>query len=292
MEVVHRISFNPKRHTDANRRLQDVGVVLQHVGSEAGPMLVWFEIDEADLKWAEVKEIVTAFNLPLLTDKRFSEAEIRSSEWVVARSDYIWGYPMPDLDMGYKSVSFDPSSECPVCGTGRNQTASLYLKGEPPWRGRAFMGINWILGICARPDVIDCMREQGLSGFEAVPILKHKSGEPLHTVAQLRFPKVLPHGLIDDNVEMETPSCGHVKYLGAPRGLYRFSADAFSGCPDFAQTAEWFGSGHLAIKRTLASSGFVDLYMNNSWKGLRLEPIKLVPSESSSGASMREAGEK
>ena len=265
MEIVHRISFNPNRDRDPSSYFQRMGITLEKVGDQTGPALAWFEISETDSKWPEVERIATAFNLPFLTDKRFTEVEIRSSEWVEVSTDYIWGYPMPDQDMGYKSVSFDPASACPVCGAGRRQTAPLRLKGEPPLRGRAFMGINWILDICARPDVIDCMRERRLSGFEAVPILKHKSDEPLRTVAQLRFTHELAYGLIDANLRKETASCGHVKYIGPSKELYRFSADALEGCPDFVQTAQWFGSGHLAVKLILASSAFANMYIDNSW---------------------------
>ena len=72
------------------------------------------------------------------------------------------------------------------------------------------MGINWTLDICGRTEVIEHMREHGRSGFEAAPILKYGSGDPLHTVAQLRFPHEISHGLIDTNLMRETPRCGHV----------------------------------------------------------------------------------
>ncbi len=289
MEIVHRISFNSKRNANAVRQLTDLGIPLEH-----GPIITGCDVSETNPSWCKIKKIVTDSNLPFITDKRFTEAEIRSSKWVFVRPDYIWGYPMPDQDMGYKSLSFDRASECPVCGAGRRQTAQLRLKGEPSWRGRAFLGINWILDICARPDVVDSMRKQGLSGFEAAPILEHKSAGPLQTVLQLRFAEETACGLLDDNLERESPSCGHVKYIGASREIYRFRADALTGCPDFVQTAQWFGSGHLAVKLVLASSAFANLYMNNAWKGLRLEPVELVvPSETSPpGPGAQEAGEK
>lgn len=275
MEVVHRVSFNPRRKMDPSSQLREAGIALKQVGESAGPTLAVFEIRESDPMWPDVEAIIASSSIPFTTETRFTEQEIRSSKWVFVRPEFIWGYPMPNMDMGYKQASFDPASECPICGAGMNQTAPLRLKGEPPLRGRAFVGIHWIYAVCARPDVVDCMRE-GLTGFEESTILKHKDGSPLTTVSQLRFPHTLERGLIDTNLQRENPDCGHTKYLGASRDIYRFSAHSLDDCPDFVQTAQWFGSEHLAVRLLLASSAFANIYMDNAWKGLHLEPIELI----------------
>ena len=68
-----------------------------------------------------------------------------------------------------------------------------------------------------------------------------------------------------------------MKYIGLSRGMYKFYRNSLSGMPDFIKTSQWFGSGHSALRVILASSAFVDLYIKNKWKGLRLEPVELVP---------------
>lgn len=276
MDVVHRMSLSPERDRAALAELEELGVVLIPVGGTPDRVLLMqFDIAESNPQWQKVEAIAKAAGLPSVTEKRFTEAEIRAAAWLHVRPNYMWGYPMPDGDPGFKRVSFDAASECPVCGTGLRQVAPLRLKREPVWRSRTFLGIYWLLSICARSDVAEAMRKRGLSGFEATPILEHRSGNPLSTVVQLRFPHELSEGLMDENLVRETPACGHRKYLGATRELYRVSRAAMEGCLDFVQTPPWFGSGHLAVPLVLASSAFGALYLDQSWKGLALEPVEL-----------------
>lgn len=276
MKVIHRVAVHPRANKKACTELAGIGIDLHNISIRGVVQGGWFEIGEVDPKWADAKKIIARYDLPAMTEKRFTEEEVRSAEWVQVRADYMWGYPMPADEMGYRSVSFDPARECPECGSGQTQVAPLRLAGEPSWRGRAFLGIYWIQGLHARPDVVECMREQGLSGFDVGPILNHKTGQPLRTVVQLRFPHEIGHGLIDSNLERDNPRCGHVKYIGASQEMYRFRADSLDGCPDFAQAAQWFGAMHLAVKVVLASQVFANLYLDRSWKGLRLEPVELV----------------
>jgi hypothetical protein len=63
-----------------------------------------------------------------------------------------------------------------------------------------------------------------------------------------------------------TPYCGRVKYH-VPSSL-AINPGEISELPDVLQTAEWFGSGALAYRLTLASDRFVALVRERGWKGI------------------------
>jgi len=235
-----------------------------------------FDIAESDPLWPKVEKIIASSGIFPTTETIFSKEEIKSSEWVVIRPEFINGYPMPDLDYGYKNISFDPKKECSICGVGMKQTAPIHLKEEPKLDGYDFMGINWTYNIFARPEVIETMLNEGISSFEVMPAIQHDTMEQLNTVKQLTFTQELLGQVIDDNLKKELPKCGHTKYLGLSRGMYKFPRGAFDSVSGFVKTSDWFGSGHLALKLILASTDFVDLCVKNKWKGLRLEPIELI----------------
>ncbi len=200
---------------------------------------------------------------------------------------------MPDLDGSYKEISFNPEKECPKCGIGKEQIAPIHLKREPKLHRNDFMGIFWTYDIFARNEIFDVLSKNNITGFEAYPVIHHKKNVPLTTVKQLKITGELASGIVDDNltradveritadntIAHENYPCGHIKYLGLGRGMYKFSRRIFKDVPDLVKTSEWFGSGHSAFQLVLASAKFVQLYMQNNWKGLSLYPIQLISSQ-------------
>ena len=276
MEIKHRICISPKRDSKAWKKFQKLGIKMEEGGDGKIVRLNYFDINESDLLWPKVEKIITSAEILATTETIFTKEEIQSAKWVRVSPDFIHGYPMPDLDGSWMNVSFNEGQDCPKCGMGIKQMAPIHLKSEPRLGKNDFMGINWTFNIFAKPEVIKVMSKNNINGFETMPALHYKTKAPLNTVMQLRFTQELSKGLIDDNLTKEFPECGHIKYLGLSRGMYKFPKDSFDGVPDFVKTSEWFGSGHLALRLTLASSAFVDLYTKNKWKGLRLEPIELI----------------
>jgi len=276
MEIKHRICISPKSDSKAWNKFQKLGIKMEEGGDGKIVRLNYFDINESDLLWPKVAKIITSTGILPTTETVFSKEEIKSSEWVVIRPEFIYGYPMPDLDFGYKNISFDPKKECSVCGVGMEQMAPIHLKEEPRLGKNDFMGINWTFNTFARLEIIKTMSNEGISGFEVISAIHHDTMEQLNTIKQLKFTQELPGRVVDDNLTKELPKCGHIKYLGLSRGMYKFPRDSFDGVPDFVKTFEWFGSGHLALRLILASSAFVNLYIKNKWKGLRLEPVELL----------------
>jgi hypothetical protein len=68
------------------------------------------------------------------------------------------------------------------------------------------------------------------------------------------------------------PYCGKVKYH-VPDSLAIITTN-LANAPDLVQTAEWFGSGGLSFRLTLASERFVKLVQERKWKGLLFRSVE------------------
>ena len=276
MEIKHRICTSPKRDSKAWKKFQKLGIKMEEGGDGKIVQLNYFDTNESDPLWPKVEKIISSTGILATTEIVFTKEEIQSAQWVRIRPEFVHGYPMPDIDGSWRSISFNAGKECSVCGIGRKQVAPIRMKGEPKLGKNDFITVNWTFDLFTRPEVIDTMFREGISGFEEMQVVHYKSLEPLNTVRQLRIIHELSGGIIDDNLTKEFPACGHIKYIGLSRGMYRFSRDAFDSAPDLVKSCQWFGSGHQALQLIFASSDFVDLYFRSKWKGLCLIPIELL----------------
>ncbi len=290
MKIIHKITLSAKSDRKILCKLQQIGVKIKGPMSPQIPICT-FEIAEDDEHWPEVHNVLAFVKrLSIQTRTEFSIEEIVSAEWVDIYPTHFAGYPMPKLDGTWRNISFNAGEECPSCGIGREQKAPIHLKGEPKLGRNHFMGIFWTYDIFARNEVFDVLSPNGITGFEADSAIHYKKKVPLTTIKQLKVSKELAPGVIDDNltradVERMTADntfthepypCGHVKYIGLGRGMYKFSRSIFKGMPDLVKTHEWFGVGHEAIQCILASAKFAKLYVDKGWRGLNLSPIELV----------------
>jgi hypothetical protein len=57
----------------------------------------------------------------------------------------------------------------------------------------------------------------------------------------------------------------------------RVRAAALADASDLAHTAEWFGSGGSAFRPVVASEGVATLAQNRKWRGVRWQPLDLIP---------------
>ena len=296
MKVVHRISFHPRHNPKAKKRFAQLGIELKESFMHGDPKYslgCHFDISEDDPFWHIVEPILLSekigFN-PTWTE--FTKEEILSAEWVTIDPVYFEddGFPEPHLDGSWRNVSFNAGKECPECGIGIEQTAPIHLKDEPNLKNNDFISIFWTYDIFALNKVFDVLSQNGIAGFEAYPAIHHKKKVPLTTIKQLKITNELAPGVINNNltradaegitadniITHEDYPCGHIKYLGLGRGMYRFSRDIFRDMPDLVKTHEWFGGGHSAVQLVLASAKFVKLYLDNKWRGLSLTPLEVV----------------
>lgn len=279
MKIKHRVSFHPKHHPKVKKHFLQLGIELKESFMHGDPKYslgCHFDMYEDDLLWPEVEKILSSAGILTLPNTEFTTEEILSAKWVLIYPSHFWGYPMPDLAWEWKERSYTPEQECEHCGVGLCQKAPIHLKGEPKLGRNHFMGIFWTYDIFARNEVFDILSQNGITGFEAYPAIHYKKKVPLTTIKQLKVTGELAAGVINDNLHRENYPCGHGKYLGLSRGMYRFSRNIFKDTPDLIKTHEWFGGGHSATQFVLASAKFVRLYLDKGWRGLSLSPVELV----------------
>ncbi len=289
MEIIHRVFFNPKGHQAATKKFHELGIAMKESGSKYS-FCYYFDMYEDNPLWPEVEKILSSAGIITTATTEFTKEEIMSAEWVTIYPSHFCGYPMPNLTDEWRGISFNAGQECKDCGIGRKQIAPIYLKSEPRLGRNHFMGIFWTYDIFARNKVFDVLTKNNITGFEIYPAIHYKKKKPLETIKQLKIIGELAPGVIASNltrtdvegitadniITHESYPCGHIKYIGLSRGMYKFSRNIFKEMPDLIKTNEWFGSGHEAIQLVLASAKFVKVYMENNWKGLNLAPIELV----------------
>jgi len=271
MKVNHRISFNLKGRSRALKKFNRLGIKTWAIED-----MRFFDITEDDPRWPRVSKIIKAKRIPKCTWTKFTKEEILSAEWIKLASDYNYGFPMPKGDGSWKKVSFNCENFCPECGIGLKQKTPIHLEGEPDLKNNDFMAIYWTYNFFARPEVLDTMLENNIQGFEILPAINHSTNTPLETVKQMKVTNELPSYIVEEELKRDNNKCEHIKYWVLTRGMLKFHKSSFVNLPDLIRTYEWFGTGHEAIKLTLASAKFVRLYYENNWKGLFLAPIELI----------------
>ena len=280
MKIIHRLSLSNKQDKQLLKKLTKLGLEPFETGGKLFPNMCYFDISEDEPVWPQVSQIIEKNKILNIPRVEFTIEEVLSAKWVRIHPVYFVGedysFPEPHLDDTWKRLSFDYKNECSQCGAGLHQKAPIHLKDEPEMEENHFMGIFWTYDIFSLNEVLEVLLEKGITGFEPYPAIHYKKKVPLTTIKQLKITGELAQGLINANVKSEIYPCGHVKYIGLCRGMYKFSQDIFKNIPDLAKTYEWFGSGHMAVRSILASAKFVKVYIENDWKGLSLEPIELV----------------
>ena len=231
---------------------------------------------ENDTLWPEVKRKLEKQNIQFKSTATFSSQEILLAKWCTVFPGFVCGYPMPDNDFGYKSVSFSTGTECAQCGIGLRQVSPIHLAPEPKLGDKDFMAINWTFDIFARPSVLDAFREQGIRGFERWPAIHHEKHNVIESVEQVYVPENQVIHVIGDNLNRDKNSCGHTKYEVPKTVKVKLRGEIATGPYDFARSEEWFGSGHAARQLVFASQRFVQLYYEQKWKGLSFWPTELM----------------
>ena len=74
-----------------------------------------------------------------IVSTRFTKGEVRRAEVLELMTDWHHGYPQPERDMAYKSLTYDDSDYCHDCGGGLRQVAPFRMSREPRWGRRGIL---------------------------------------------------------------------------------------------------------------------------------------------------------
>lgn len=202
----------------------------------------------------------------------YSIEEIETADYFVLKDWYGCGYPQPDRNFKYESISFDSSKICQSCGCGRIQTNNLRVNKLSK---HGFWGFSaWLF------DEIFVSKNVYNEVFAPYGIEKRdviKAGKKLEDVFQLIIPVIdEPIDLSDRKQEICT-ACGETKYT-MQHFAYPFFPLHNHPLPGIYKTKEYFGSGHEAQHVLIISKDIV----NKLLKSKDLKKEWLIPCRKSS----------
>lgn len=197
----------------------------------------------------------------------YSIEEIETADYFVLKDWYGCGYPQPDRNFKYESISFDSSKICQGCGCGRIQTNNLRVNKLSK---HGFWGFSaWLF------DEIFVSKNVYNEVFAPYGIEKRyviKAGKKLEDVFQLIIP------VIDESIDLSNRKkeictvCGETKYT-MQHFAYPFFPLHDHPLPGIYKTKEYFGSGHEAQHVLIISKDIV----NKLLKSKDLKKEWLIP---------------
>lgn len=240
---------------------------------------VGFDVYEDQEVWASIEPLRSKYAMVDLESCEFSKKEIASAERLYLWSKWYWDYPKPDMDGGYKDVTYDGSQWCPQCGVKKIQKSRFRVKGEPSWGTRSVLRLHWVYDeLFAKPEVVDTMSKTGITGIQSEPVAHHEKDTELKTLKQLRMGTILEKGLVvkPSVSTQKCTKCGETKFQRSMREMTAFDNKIFRNAPDFARSCEYFGDGASADRLVIVSHKVVELFEKAKWKDVVFEPLELV----------------
>jgi rubredoxin len=245
--------------------------------ADRGYYLIHLDINESHPAWPQIEALIKEKHALDMYDTAFSEAELRAAEWVRFVPGFEQGYPQPKTDMRWEKLTYE--YHCPQCGIDYNQKVPFRIAAEPRMGKYDFVSLYWTETAFCTQRVLESLKVNGIKGYEVWPAIIHRTNEPSKVISQLVFPHVAQPGLPDEDKlnPKPCPQCGVTKYGYHKRGYMHIKREALRTDIDCQLINEWFGSGGFAgWREMLISNRFINLILDEGWKGLRLKPIKLV----------------
>ena len=244
---------------------------LSQFGIKAKVGFMHFNIEEDD-HYFEIRKHFEERWKPLLWSHDsfhygYSKEEMEASEYFVIKGSHCCGYPQPDWNFKYESVSFDAEKICPGCGCGRVQTNDLRVNKVSKYGFWTFF--SWLIDEFFVSEKVynEVFAPYGIEKRDVI-----KAGKKLEDVFQLIIP------VIDESIDLSNRKkeictvCGETKYT-MQHFAYPFFPLHNHPLPGIYKTKEYFGSGHQAQHVLIISKDIV----NKLLKSKDLKKEWLIP---------------
>lgn len=178
----------------------------------------------------------------------YSREELEDTDYFLLWGCHCCGYPQPESDFRYKSVSFDASKICPECGCGRIQTNDLRvnkLSKHGFWGFFAWLYDEFFVSAEIYDEVF------APHGIKKRTVIK--GGKVLEDVFQLVIPVIDEPLDLSERPFLTCPVCGETKHTML-HNEYPFFPLHDHPLPGIYKTKEYFGgSGHQAQRQIILS---------------------------------------
>jgi ribosomal protein L37E len=241
MKITHNISISTT--SEIRSELEELGITV-------GEGFVSFKIEESDERWIKLKPKILEWHAIDIPDTTFSDKELSESEWLEMLPEWHHGYPQPEDDFKYLSLTYDLSNYCSKCGIGAVQKENFRMQKEPKWGKRGILQLNWVFDqYFVLPDVWRDIFK--MFGIPCLPVIHHRTGKNLNTVLQLSNLENTELENIDRYPHQVCNECGRKKYL--PIAIGRFPKLRIIPKSHISRTNEYFGSGRRAFNAIVVS---------------------------------------
>lgn len=244
--------------------------------------LVSFDVYESSSQWPYIKSFYEKYNLFCICDTHFSKDELQNAQWLTVRSKWLNGYPQPENNFKYETITYSNDNYCKECGAGLVQVDSFRIRKEPKWSTKNFMMLNWVFDeIFLNIKAKNILEENDITGISFLPVKNSRGDIILDNIFQLIINTKIDNGLIDDQPHIREmyvcESCGTKKYISNGKGMLKYKKEVFENVFDIVKSSELFGSGKVATNEIFVNQKVYKLLSDNKLdRALCFEPIELV----------------
>ncbi|CAA9194594.1 hypothetical protein [Flavobacterium collinsii] len=194
----------------------------------------------------------------------FTKEELKKSLLSEKNGGNEHGYPMPDINFGYRELTYDLSDYCPNCGIGFKQKDAFRLKNVPPVGKKQIFSLGWIFDELFVEKTVyeEIFKPLGIKSRE---VLKYKKDTPFENTVQLILEETKEKLNLEGYPTENCNVCKRTKYQAMPQGFYPMHKDIIA--PIF-KSYEYFGSGASAGKKI-----FVTKELRDKLIDLKIEKI-------------------
>jgi len=223
--------------------------------------------------------------------KVYTIDELEAAEYLRMIGGDYWGYPQPDdRHPGYRQLSYDLSTACPLCGNGARQCAPLRLKKAPHHKRKEWLLLHWVYEYLVTDRVADLIRQAQFTGCSFRPLLHHRTEKEIPGWKQLVFEHELPPMSAKTEFPLVTISPERARELNTepmdlcpcgkrgrnqPETVYYDRADIIH-FQDFNMSHEWLGGGCTTWPMQFISQRVFRFCRENNLDPADLEPVEWV----------------
>lgn len=243
------------------------------IKANVGAKWDWIRIEE-DERYFQIKQRC-GHRWNSIRDRFFyeySKEEINAANYYVLKGWNGCGYPQPDRDFKYESISFDAGKICSECGCGRVQTNDLRVNKVAKHGFWTFF--SWLIDefFVSKTVYNEVFAPYGIEKRDVI-----KGGKVLEDVFQLVIPVIDESLDLSDRRHWLCPICGEMKYDFVHQ-YYPYFPLHKHPLPGIYKTKEYFGAGqgHQAQRVIIISKDVAD-------KLIKLKDLKkewLIPCRS------------